>query len=156
MQTLFAANERWFLNEKGCVGAVDSLAVKPEASRRRLRDCSGARDGTPGPSPEVLIATRGCSPKYASRAPARRVIESFRFFDDFDYEKDSINTRGSGRTNLTRSPSSTCLPHRRRRGAHASILSRTRRASKYGYKRPAGGSLGGGLPEMTTAGLRVN
>lgn len=30
VQALFAANEHWFLNEKGCVGAVDSLAVKPE------------------------------------------------------------------------------------------------------------------------------
>jgi hypothetical protein len=30
VQALFAANERWFLNEKGSMAAVDSMAAKPE------------------------------------------------------------------------------------------------------------------------------
>jgi predicted nucleotidyltransferase len=44
VQALFAANGRWFLNEKGSVGAVDSFAKRPEgfsAAASRLLGCPG-------------------------------------------------------------------------------------------------------------------
>jgi predicted nucleotidyltransferase len=44
VQALFAANERWFLNEKGSVAAVEALPVKPEwfsEAASRLLACPG-------------------------------------------------------------------------------------------------------------------
>ena len=44
VQALFAANERWFLNEKGSVGAVDSMPAKPATSSRSISSrCSSAK-----------------------------------------------------------------------------------------------------------------
>jgi hypothetical protein len=44
VQALFAINERWFLNEKGSVEAVDSMMAKPEGfseAASRLLGCPG-------------------------------------------------------------------------------------------------------------------
>ena len=53
VQALFAANERWFLNEKGSVRAVDSMRAKPggfsEAASRLL--------GCPGQDAEALAGS---------------------------------------------------------------------------------------------------
>jgi predicted nucleotidyltransferase len=48
VQALFAANECWFLNEKGSVGTVDSFAAKPEGfseAASRLLGCPGQDAG---------------------------------------------------------------------------------------------------------------
>jgi predicted nucleotidyltransferase len=53
VQALFAVNERWFLNEKGSVGAVDSMRANPggfsEAASRLL--------GCPGQDAEALAGS---------------------------------------------------------------------------------------------------
>ena len=49
VQTLFAANERWFLNEKGSVGAVGSFAARPKnfpEAASRLLGCPGEDAGS--------------------------------------------------------------------------------------------------------------
>jgi predicted nucleotidyltransferase len=53
VQALFAANERWFLNEKGSVAAVDSMAAKPEGFSEAaswLLGCPGRDAGALGRS----------------------------------------------------------------------------------------------------------
>jgi hypothetical protein len=44
VQALFAANERWFLNEKGSVEAIDPMTARPEGFSEavsRLLGCPG-------------------------------------------------------------------------------------------------------------------
>ena len=51
VQALFAANERYFLNEKGSVRTVDSFAVRPEG----FGGASSELLGCPGRDAEALI-----------------------------------------------------------------------------------------------------
>ena len=59
---------------------------------------------------EASLATRSSSPKYASRAPTRCSIATFRDSNDFNYEIYRINAHGGAQTNLTHNPSSCLAP----------------------------------------------
>jgi hypothetical protein len=50
VQALFALNERYFVNEKGSVGAADSFAIRPEGFGEVAAGLSDAQDETPKPS----------------------------------------------------------------------------------------------------------
>jgi hypothetical protein len=56
VQALFALNERYFVNEKGSVGAADSFAIRPEG----FGEVAAGLLGCPGRDTETLIESLGC------------------------------------------------------------------------------------------------
>jgi len=68
VQALFAVNERWFINERGSVEAVDSMTVKPEG----FSEVASRLLGCPGQDSVALARSfiRGVNFRYPVEVPA--------------------------------------------------------------------------------------